>query len=319
MKQSNLKFMSLRLWIFNLLMLMYSMAFATQPKIAVFYGANPPWEELRAFDVVVVESLHVRNPKAHANGRTQLFAYVSVGEADSNRAYRKDIPAAWKLGQNSGWGSVVLDQAQPEWPAFFVERVIKPLWDAGYRGFFLDTLDSYKIFAKTEADRAREEAGLVEVIRELKRRYPKARLIFNRGFEILPQVHQDVFAVAVESLFQGWDPSKKAYRPVPPADREWLLGQLNRVKQEYGLPVLSIDYVPPSKPDLARETAAKIRELGFIPWVSNPALNVLGVVGIEGAPDKAQHIDSPAPDEGRPSGSGTASSRKDPAHNPDAD
>ena len=33
--------------------------------------------------------------------------------------------------------------------------------------------------------------------------------------------------------------------PVPANDREWLLGQLKRVKQEYKLPVLAIDYVSP--------------------------------------------------------------------------
>ena len=79
---------------------------------------------------------------------TALFAYVSLGEVSSDRAYLKDIPEAWKLGQNADWGSVVLDQSRPEWPAFFAEHVIKPLWDAGYRGFFLDTLDSYQRYAK---------------------------------------------------------------------------------------------------------------------------------------------------------------------------
>lgn len=278
-------------------MLAASATVAGQPGIALFYGANPPWDELRAFDVVVVEPQHVPDPKAHAHDKTELFAYVSVGEADAGRPYLKAIPDAWKSGRNPGWGSVVLDQAQPEWPGFFAERVIKPLWDAGYRGFFLDTLDSYQLLATTEAERARQEAGLVAVIRELKRRYPDARLIFNRGFEILPQVHGAAFAVAAESLFQGWSPVGKAYRPVPDADRDWLLGQLNRVKQEYGLPVLAIDYVPPGKRDLARATAARIRELGFIPWVANPGLDMLGVGEIEVMPRKVLMIHNGAANE----------------------
>lgn len=277
-------------WALALLLTWASSAFAGQPNIALFYGANPPWDELRAFDVVVVEPQHVPDPKAHAGDRTALFAYVSVGEADADRSYLKQIPDAWKSGRNSDWGSVVLDQAQPEWPAFFAEQVIKPLWDAGYRGFFLDTLDAYQLFAKTEAERMRQEAGLVAVIRELRKRYPEIRLIFNRGFEILPQVHQEAFAVAAESLFQGWSPARKAYRPVSAADREWLLGQLDRVRQEYKLPVLAIDYVPPGKRDLARATAARIRDLGFIPWVANPELDMLGVGEIEVMPRKVLMI-----------------------------
>jgi uncharacterized protein (TIGR01370 family) len=274
------------LGIFHVLMLTSSLAFASQPNIALFYGDNPPWDELHAFDVVVVEPLHVPDPKPYANDKTALFAYVSLGEATPDRVYLKDIPDAWKLGQNAEWGSVVIDQSRPEWPKFFAEHVIKPLWDAGYRGFFLDTLDSYQRFAKTDATRAKQEAGMVAVISELKKRYPQARLIFNRGFEILPQLHQEAFAVAVESLFQEWDQTQQKYRTVPAADRAWLLGQLKRVNQEYKLPVISIDYVPPGKRDLARETAAKIRDLGFIPWVTNPELNMLGVGNIEVMPRK---------------------------------
>ncbi|MDO8988994.1 MAG: bifunctional glycoside hydrolase 114/ polysaccharide deacetylase family protein [Sideroxyarcus sp.] len=283
--------------LFHVLLLVPSLAFAAQTSIAMFYGANPPWDELRAFDVVVVESLHVPDPKLHANKRTALFAYVALGEASVERAYLKDIPSAWKLGENTDWGSTVLDQSRPEWPAFFVERVIKPLWDAGYRGFFLDTLDSYQLVAKTDAARAAQEAGMAATIRALKKRYPQARLIFNRGFEILPQVHDEVFAVAAESLFQGWNASQQKYRPVPAADREWLLGQLKRVQQEYKLPVLAIDYVAPGQRDLARATAAKIRNLGFIPWVTNPELNLLGVGEVEVMPRKVLMLHNSADNE----------------------
>lgn len=263
----------------------------------MFYGTNPPWDELRAFDVVVVEPGNVPDPKAHSDDRSALFAYVAVGEASPERTYLKDMPEAWKRGRNSEWGSLVIDQSQPQWPAFFAEHVIKPLWDAGYRGFFLDTLDSYQIIAKTDEARARQEAGLAATIRELKKRYPQARLIFNRGFEVLPQVHDLAFAVAAESLFQGWNQADQKYRPVPAADREWLLGQLRRVKNEYGLPVISIDYVAPGQRKLARETAARIRKLGFIPWVTNPELNMLGVGEVEVMPRKVLMVQNTADNE----------------------
>ncbi len=294
MKQLICHVVSLPLWTCNLLMFTSALALADQPTIAMFYGTNPPWDELRAFDVVVVEPENVPDPKPYATSKTALFAYVSVGEIDTSRPYLKDIPSAWKLGTNSEWDSVVLDQAQPAWPAFFVDHIIKPLWDAGYHGFFLDTLDSYQLFSKSEADRARQQAGLVAVLHELKARYPEARLILNRGFEVLPKVRQDVFAVAAESLFQGWDQSTRAYRAVPATDREWLLGQLKRVKEDYGLPVLSIDYVAPGDRTLARQTAEKIRDLGFIPWVTNHTLDMLGVGAIEVMPRKVLMIQNSA-------------------------
>lgn len=271
-------------------LLVSATASAAQTSIALFYGSDLPWDELRAFDVVVVEPSNVSDPKAHSDDRSALFAYVAVGEASPERSYLKDMPQAWKLGENNDWGSIIIDQSQPQWPEFFAEHVIRPLWDAGYRGFFLDTLDSYHRIAKTDEARAMQEAGLVATIRELKKRFPQARLIFNRGFEVLPQVHDLAFAVAAESLFQGWSQSKQQFRPVPAADREWLLGQLNRVKNEYKLPVISIDYVAPAKRKLARETAAKIRELGFIPWVTTPELDMLGVGEIEVMPRKVMMV-----------------------------
>ena len=276
------------------LLLLSSLASASQPGMAVFYGDNPPWDELHAFDMVVVEPLHVPDPKPFANRRTALFAYVSLGEVDPDRPYAADIPDAWQLGKNAAWGSIVLDQAQHGWPDFFVDRVIKPLWDAGYRDFFLDTLDSYQFYAKTAGERSRQEAGLVTAIRALKQRYPQARLIFNRGFEILPQVHDLAFAVAAESLFQSWNLAQKKYQAVLNKDRTWLLERLNFVRQEYRLPVLVIDYVAPEQRELARETAARIRELGFIPWVSNPELNLLGVGEIEVMPRKILMIHNSA-------------------------
>ena len=261
-------------------------AAAAGPGIALYYGKEPPLDELAAFDIAVVEPAHVPDPRPHNTARSSLFAYVSVGEVHPSRSYAHEIPQAWKIGENATWGSILIDQSQPQWPVFFRERVIKPLWDAGYRGFFLDTLDSYQLAAKSDAGRARQEAGLAALITEVKRAYPEARLIFNRGFEILPQTHQHAFAVAAESLFRGWDHSKKSYREVPEADRRWLLAQLGRAKDEYKLPVLAIDYVAPGERALARATAEKIAALGFIPWVSNPELDMLGVGSIEVMPRK---------------------------------
>ena len=56
-------------------------------------------------------------------------------------------------------------------------------------------------------------------------------------------LNRDVTAVAAESVFRGWDAATRRYREVPEADRKWLLGQLNRVRDEYRLPVVAIDYV----------------------------------------------------------------------------
>lgn len=265
--------------------------------VAFYYAADPPWEMLQSYDLVVVDPDHVPNPSEVRLPHTRLAAYVSLGEVNPGRAYAQKIPASWFAGSNADWNSRIIDQTIPEWTQFFINEVIFPLWAAGYRDFFLDTLDSYQIIAKDDSERARQEAGLIRTIRALKARFPGARLIFNRGFEILPQVHREAYAVVAESLYRSYDTANRTYREVSPSDRDWLLAQLNRVKDEYKLPVIVIDYLPPKERDLARETARQIAAHGFIPWVTTVELDSLGVGAIEVMPRRILAIREPLGDD----------------------
>jgi polysaccharide biosynthesis protein PelA len=264
---------------------------AVNPSIAFYYGAKPPLADLQAFDIVVVEPGHVTDPAGHAraakDGTHELFAYVSLGEVQPDRPYYKTLPKGSLRSDNAAWGSKVIDQTAPGWQEFFLSNIIEPLWQQGWRGFFLDTLDSYQLFAKTDIERQAQMQAMVAIVREFKRRYPQARLILNRGFELLPEIAPLTFAVAAESLYQGFDAARKQYRPVPEKDREWLLGQMKTVQDVYHLPVIAIDYVDPAQPgarELARRTATQIRRHGFVPWVADGALASIGVGNIEVIP-----------------------------------
>lgn len=248
------------------------------PTVAFFYGRDVPVAELSAYDWAVVEPAHLPAPPT---GHTQWLAYLSLGEVTPDRAYARQIPAAWQLGKNQDWGGWIIDQKAAEWPDFVVEKMVTPLWNAGYRGFFLDTLDSFQIVSKTEAERQAQMAGLVRVITAIKQRYPDAQLIANRGFEIMPQIHRLLGAVAFESLYQGWHAGKRQYQEVSPQDRQWLLAQIQPIRQEYKLPVIAIDYVPPHQRALARQTAQRIRAAGLIPHVGDAQLEGLGVGELE--------------------------------------
>lgn len=283
-----IEILMIRFWLIPLLCLFGVVAHANQQtNIALFYGANPPLAELRAFDVAVVDPDSATiNPTIYNTHNHELFAYASVGEVHPNKPYFQTIPKAWLKGTNAAWASQIIDQSTPEWPAFFSDNVIAPLWAKGYRGFFLDTLDSYQLIAKTPEDRLRQETGLKNTIREVKKRWPDAKLIFNRGFEILPDIHDLAWTVAIESLYQGWNPQQQQFKAVSANDQVWIKKQAEIIKQQYHLPVLMIDYVAANDRQLARETAAKIRADGYIPWVSTPSLDMLGVGNVEVLPRK---------------------------------
>jgi polysaccharide biosynthesis protein PelA len=256
------------------------------PSMAFFYGPQIPWESLGAFDLVVVEPDHVpQQGWAHRlNPGTEVAAYIAVGEVHPSRPYYAKIPVAWRNGANRDWGSIVIDQTANGWQEFYVREVVEPLWQRGFRAFFLDTLDSFYIAAKTPDAQKLQFTAQAALIKAIKRAHPDAKLIFNRGFEMLPEVHGLVHAVVAESLFQGWDAGRQAYRDVPANDHQWLLAQLLKCRDDYRLPVVSIDYVDPLNRDLARTTAKRIEALGITPWVSNPELNMLGIGRVEVLP-----------------------------------
>ena len=54
------------------------------PTVALHYGAQPPLDELKAFDIVVVEPDHGFDPLAFRKSYSALYAYVSVGGAWGN-------------------------------------------------------------------------------------------------------------------------------------------------------------------------------------------------------------------------------------------
>tara|TARA_R110001606_G_scaffold228969_1_gene377000 strand:+ start:1301 stop:4111 length:2811 start_codon:yes stop_codon:yes gene_type:complete len=278
----------------GLLCLLYglfcSFAYANEapnaPSVTFYYGNEPPVELLSQFDWIVVEAANIdpteqRLLKQHGG---QPFAYVSIGELDSWRDTDTPLPSDALVTKNDAWDSQVADLTHPAWRSFLIEEHVRPLWDAGYRGIFLDTLDSYRLFAPDGAEAERQQAALIEIIHELREQFPGIQLLLNRGFEILEHVHGDIVGVAAESLYQGWNPSTNVFGAVPDEDQSWLYQQLTQVRDRYRLPAIAIDYVPANNRALARETAQRIHAEGFIPWVSVPQLNQMGVGLIEPMP-----------------------------------
>lgn len=243
------------------------------PSVAFFYGRPLPVAELSCFDWAVVEPDNVAAGELAALHRAgvSVFAYMSLGESASAAA-----DSSWALGRNEAWGSVIVDPGSAAWR----ERVLARadlLWRRGYRGLFLDTLDSYARVRQGEEERRAARRAMSELVLAIHRRHPDLRLFLNRGFEILDEVGQLVSGIAAESLFFGWDAAARRYVDVPPADREWLARRLGDAARALGIPAVAVDYLPPSRRDEARAAAQRIEALGFVPWISTPGLDVMGV------------------------------------------
>ncbi len=269
-------------------------------RTAFYYGARVPRELIAVYDQIVVEPGHVQNledfslpggPEGPA--RAKPVAYLSVGEIALASDEAKSVPKRWVLANNPAWSSLVMDLASAEYQAHLFAKYER-LWAAGYHRFFLDTLDSYRL-APNDAGAERAEKALVGIIAELQRRHPEARLLVNRGFEILGQIAAHVSGVVAESLFDRWDAAAQRYTRVPESDRRWLIERLVQARDVHGLPVTVIDYRPPAQRHAARETARKIRALGFEPWVTDAALGTIGVGSLEILPRRVMILGNEPP------------------------
>jgi len=242
---------------------------------------------LDQFNWVVVEANHLSASQHKRLQRygTTAFAYVSIGEADTQRQ-NQGAPQQALVAKNKKWNSKVANLANPKWRNYIVNQRIRPLWKDGYRAFFLDTLNSYRLFTTNKKQVKAQQAALISLIKRIHRTFPGIKLLLNRGFGILNQVHNDIVGVAAESLYRGWDAKTNSYHKVDDSNRKYLLKKLKHVQQAYGLPAIAIDYVPPANRQEARATAHKIAADGIIPWVTDAALNEVGIGSIKPMPRK---------------------------------
>lgn len=254
------------------------------PSVAFFYGEHPPLAVLRNFDWVVIQPQALPDPARLATPNTKVFAYVSLGEVAIDSAAAKALPPQCRLGENRPWRSWIVDQSKAVCRAFYLEHIVQPLRSRGYRDFFFDTLDSYRLALPTPAARASYRAGLIALIRAVHRSDPAGHLILNRGFELLNAIKDEgVVAVAAESLYRGWSQSARQYSAVGERDTRALLARLDEVRKS-GLTAIAIDYLPAAHREQATRLARRIESHGIVPYVANAALDIVGVSTITPLP-----------------------------------
>lgn len=256
-----------------------------QPTVAFFYGKQAPMLQLCMYDMVVVDPSSNFQPQ-DCSPISQAIAYVSVGEVAHDVPYEKNIRPEWVIGKNAAWNNnLVIDQTQKDWQTFFINQLIDPLWKKGYRGFFLDTLDSYSLGVHDLKQQKEQIAGIVSLIQQIKTRHPEAKIILNRGFQLLPKVHAEVDAVVIESLYHAWNQQKLSYEVTPLADQKQLLTEIDTIRQMQ-LPIIVIDYLPSSEQAKAPLLANQIAKLGLIPWITDSSLQAIYIKKIQEVPRK---------------------------------
>jgi hypothetical protein len=243
----------------------------------VYYGEHISYPLVGIHDYIIVEP---NNIDTYRHGfevyKNKMYAYVSIGEIDVNDPAYKKLDKTLIVGKNAAWKSKLLNLTNPHYKEFLFNEMIEPQIKKGFQNFFFDTLDSYQLVAKTKKARQKNEAALVDIIHSFHQRYPHAKLILNRGFEIIDKVHNDINAMLFESYYRGVGGKNLAYKDVSKDDREWLDIQLKKV-QKYPLDIICVDYLPLNKIQKeAKPLIKKLQKKGFIPYVATKELNSYG-------------------------------------------
>ncbi|MEJ2764882.1 endo alpha-1,4 polygalactosaminidase [Photobacterium sp. MCCC 1A19761] len=254
------------------------------PSVVFYYNTIDSVRELMSYDRAVVNPSLItpRQIKTLHDAGTQVFAYVSVGEYDG-----KNLPSSLHAAspiKNNNWQSHVMDLSSKEWQSHLLALAAKHL-AKGFDGLFLDTLDSYTLFAEDEASQAIQQQALIQLIEALSRLQSQPALILNRGFTILPRLKAPVHAVVAESLYHSYHPVDDSYRKVSQSDTEWLSNQLAQVKA-LGHEVIVIDYIPGRERNAQQTEAKRLLREGYTPYISDGMLYEFGVSTIVPVPKR---------------------------------
>lgn len=248
-----------------------------QTRWAVYYAQAAPAAAFDPFRLIVFDSdAHPDLVPLARSGKT-LLGYLSLGEVEDYRSYYRAVRAEGILLQeNQNWqGSFFVDARDARWKRRVLDDLVPKILAGGFDGVFLDTLDNPPHLERTDPVKYRGMTGAAaDLVRSIRHRYPRIRIMVNRGYELLPSVERDIDFVLGESVFADYDFAAKSYRMVP---RELYQEQVRILKAAKGrqpaLEVFTLDYWNPGDPAGIARIYTEQRRNGFSPYVATVELD----------------------------------------------
>jgi len=242
----------------------------------VFYAKDIDYMRVKNSDYIILQPNYTDTQNiGFLENRDKIYGYVSLCEISKTVPEYKSVKEDWIVAKNSDWDSEVLDIRDSEYREFLFDEIIDPIIQSGFKNIFFDTVDSYQLASKTDKERVVYEEYIALFINKVYKKYPKIKIIINRGFEVIDDIYESVEAVLFESYYFGLGSGDEVYKKISDQDRNWLHIHLDRIK-DYGLDIIAVDYLDEKDMNKADEAIAIIRENGMIPYVSNRSLNIYG-------------------------------------------
>ena len=109
----------------------------------------------------------------------------------------------------------------------------------------------------------------VQMVRALRKRFPRVPMMVNRGYDLLPRIVDEIDMVLGESVHSTYDVAAEAYVRVAPDAVRWQTDRLNDAKRlRPELKLFSLDYWSPTDREGIARIYAEARANGFVPYVA---------------------------------------------------
>lgn len=209
---------------------------------------------------------------APLQGRTQLLAYISIGEVHGDVPERLELERnGLLLYKNEQWDSYAVDITAPLWQEIVFAQVEDALAQ-GFDGVFLDTVDSPLHWARTHAPKmlSQVQHAAIGLIAGIRSRHPHIKLMLNRGFDIAGEASRSLDYLLAESILSYKDIFTGQFHLIPPEAYANAVVQLQAIiARAENLQIMTLDYWNTGDGKGIQDIYTKQRAAGFIPYVTS--------------------------------------------------
>jgi uncharacterized protein (TIGR01370 family) len=244
---------------------------------AIYYSDKEPAAAFESYDLVVFDSdRHPPIATLKEKGKIVL-GYISLGEVEKYRPYFNEVKKAGLLiEKNEVWTDAYkIDVRNPAWTKMVIEELVPEILAKGFDGVFLDTLDNPPDFERNNPTRYKGMThAAAQLVKAIKHNYPKALIMQNRGYELLPEVAPHIDMVLGESVYADYNFDKKTYGFV---ESELYQQQVKMLKDAQKiapkLKIYTLDYWKEGDSKTIAQIYKTQRANGFIPYVATISLD----------------------------------------------
>lgn len=250
-------------------------------KWIVYFGEKLKPTDLKDVDVAMVEPDHVDLTK-FKDIKTTLIGYISLGEADETRPYWEKIKhKPYIIEPNPNWpGDIRVDMRNKEWQSLLLNEIIPSILNKGYKGLFLDTVDTAIYFEETQPKKfAGAKQAMIDLVKAIRKKFPDAILLPNNGLEFLQAYGDEIDGIIVEDLYTKYDFQKKKSKLTPKHEMHQKEEMLDQFKKKHAKkPIYNILYETSDKTDLAKYAISRSKQKQYEWYVTTVDLYHIGTI-----------------------------------------